>query len=80
MMRDCAINIDHIQTVSIGNKESLITALSAEKLAHVSGPTAFALDLWLRASRYYGAMKAPLTTNGDWQQHMTEDDRFHPAI
>jgi mRNA interferase MazF len=34
MPRDCAINLDHIQTVSKGKIGSLITRLSSEKLQH----------------------------------------------
>ncbi len=45
MKGDCAINLDHIQTVSKGRVGSIITALSAEKLEHVRGAILFALDL-----------------------------------
>jgi mRNA interferase MazF len=45
MKRDCAINLDHIQTVSKGKIESLITALSADKLQQVSDAIQFALNL-----------------------------------
>jgi len=45
MKRDCAINLDHIQTVSKGRIGSLITALSAEKLEQVREAILFALDL-----------------------------------
>jgi len=45
MMRDCAINFDHIQTVSKKKVEGLITVLSTEKLHEVSEAIEFALDL-----------------------------------
>jgi mRNA interferase MazF len=45
MPRDCAINCDHIQTVSRGKVGSLITVLSPVKMAEVSDSIAFALDL-----------------------------------
>ena len=45
MMRDCAINCDHIQTVSKNNIGGLITVLSAAKLDEVSEAVSFALDL-----------------------------------
>lgn len=45
MKRDCAINLDHIQTVSKGKIESLITTLSADKLQQVSDAIQFALNL-----------------------------------
>jgi mRNA interferase MazF len=45
MKRDCAINLDHIQTVSKGKIESLITALSADKLQQVNDAIQFALNL-----------------------------------
>jgi len=43
--RDCAINLDHIQTVSKGRIGSLITAISADKLVQVRRAIIFALDL-----------------------------------
>jgi len=43
--KDCAINFDHIQTVSKGKIGSLITTLSADKLERVSEAIQFALDL-----------------------------------
>jgi mRNA interferase MazF len=43
MPRDCAINLDHLQTVSRGRIESLITTLSAQKLAAVERALLFAL-------------------------------------
>ena len=45
MLRDCAINFDHIQTVSKGKIGSLITALSPEKLKHVTVAITFTLGL-----------------------------------
>jgi mRNA interferase MazF len=45
MLRDCAINCDHIQTVSKGKIGSLITTLSMEKLKQVRRAILFALDL-----------------------------------
>jgi len=45
MQHDCAINLDHIQTVSKGNTGSLITVLSTEKLVQVREAIAFVLGL-----------------------------------
>lgn len=45
MTRDCAINCDHIQTVSRAKIGSLITRLSKEKLEQVREAVHFALDL-----------------------------------
>ena len=45
MQRDCAINFDHIQTVSKGKIGSLITRLSFEKLKQVREAILFVLDL-----------------------------------
>jgi len=45
MKRDCAINLDHIQTVSKGRIGALITTLSGEKLLRVRKAILFALDL-----------------------------------
>jgi mRNA interferase MazF len=45
MTKDCAINFDHIQTVSKGKIGSLITTLSADKLEQVGVAIQFALDL-----------------------------------
>ena len=45
MTRDCAINFDHIQTVSKGKIGSLITTLPADKLEQVSMAIQFALYL-----------------------------------
>jgi len=43
MPRDCAINLDHIQTVSKGKIGSLITQLSADKMLEAKRALAFAL-------------------------------------
>ena len=45
MRRDCAVNFDHIQTVSRGKIGSLITTLSSEKLREVRKSVLFALNL-----------------------------------
>ena len=45
MTKDCAINFDHIQTVSKGKIGSLITTLSADKLEQVREAIQFAVDL-----------------------------------
>ena len=45
MSKDCAINFDHIQTVSKGKIGSLITTLSMDKLEQVSAAIQFALNL-----------------------------------
>ena len=45
MQRDCAINFDHIQTVSKRKIGSLITRLSSEKLKQAREAISFALDL-----------------------------------
>ena len=45
MKRDCAVNCDHIQTVSKVKIGSLITSLSTEKLEQVRDALIFALDL-----------------------------------
>ena len=43
--RDCAVNFDHIQTVSKGKIGSLITTLSTDKLEQVREAIQFALDI-----------------------------------
>ncbi len=43
MPRDCAINLDHIQTVSRGRIGPLITTLSAEKMLLLRAALLFAL-------------------------------------
>jgi mRNA interferase MazF len=45
MPRNCAINCDHIQTVSKSRIGSLITSLPLEKMDQVSRAISFALDL-----------------------------------
>jgi len=45
MLKDCAVNFDHIQTVSKGKIGSLITTLSPDKLEQVSEAINFALNL-----------------------------------
>ena len=41
--RDCAVNLDHLQTVSKGKIGSLITTLSAGKMQQVHASLQFAL-------------------------------------
>lgn len=45
MGRNCAINFDHVQTVSKKKIGSAITTLSAEKLQQIRKAISFALDL-----------------------------------
>jgi mRNA interferase MazF len=45
MHNDCAINCDHIQTVSKSNVGPLITSLSKEKLNEIRDAVNFALNL-----------------------------------
>jgi len=45
MHNDCAINCDHIQTVSKSNVGSMITSLSKEKLSEIRDAINFALNL-----------------------------------
>ncbi len=45
MPGDCAVNFDHIQTVSKGKIGSLIATLPDAKLSQVREAIAFALDL-----------------------------------
>ena len=45
MPRECAVNCDHIQTVSKGKIGSLITTLSAEQIERVREAISFALAL-----------------------------------
>jgi len=45
MPRDCAINCDHLQTVSKGKLGSLITSLPPTKIAAVARAIRFALDI-----------------------------------
>lgn len=48
MPQDCAINFDHIQTVSKGRLGALITTLSAAKMREAASAIAFALGLGRR--------------------------------
>jgi mRNA interferase MazF len=45
MHQDCAINCDHIQTVSKSRLGALLTTLSTAKMREVSAAVAFALGL-----------------------------------
>ena len=45
MFRDCAVNCDHLQTVTKARLGSLITTLSQRKMDRVSKAIRFALDL-----------------------------------
>jgi mRNA interferase MazF len=45
MHNDCAVNCDHIQTVSKSNIGSMITSLSKEKLSEIRNAINFALNL-----------------------------------
>jgi mRNA interferase MazF len=45
MIKDCAINFDHIQTVSKGKVGSLITTLPKDKLEQVNAAIQFTLNL-----------------------------------
>jgi mRNA interferase MazF len=45
MDRDCAVNLDHVQTVPKGRIGSLVTTLSREKLHRVGEALSFALEL-----------------------------------
>jgi mRNA interferase MazF len=45
MATDCAVNCDHIQTVSKAKVGSVITRLSSSKMAQVAGAIRFAIDL-----------------------------------
>ncbi len=45
MLKDCAINFDHIQTVSKNKLGPLILTLTREKLLEVGEAILFALDL-----------------------------------
>ena len=45
MPRDCAVNCDHLQTVSKGKIGSLITSLTTVKLVDVGRAIRFALDI-----------------------------------
>jgi len=45
MPRDCAVNCDHLQTVSKGKIGALITSLPRTKMAEVGRAIRFALDI-----------------------------------
>ncbi len=45
MPKDCAVNCDHLQTVSKGKIGSLITFLPPEKMTAVGEAVRFALDM-----------------------------------
>jgi mRNA interferase MazF len=45
MPLDCAVNCDHLQTVSKGKIGSLITSLPSEKMVDVGRAIRFALDI-----------------------------------
>jgi mRNA interferase MazF len=45
MPRDCAVNCDHLQTVSKGKIGSLITSLPQAKMVDVGRAIRFALDI-----------------------------------
>ncbi len=45
MPRECAVNCDHLQTVSKGKIGPLITSLSSEKMVEVGRAIRFALDI-----------------------------------
>jgi len=45
MLRDCAVNCDHLQTVSKGKIGSLITSLTPKKITTVGRAICFALDI-----------------------------------
>ncbi len=45
MPKDCAINCDHLQTVSKGKIGSLIVELSVQKMMAVHNAICFALDM-----------------------------------
>ncbi len=45
LARDCAVNCDHLQTVSRGRLGATISRLSEEKMNRVAAAIRFALDL-----------------------------------
>jgi mRNA interferase MazF len=45
MLQDCAVDCDHIQTVSKSRLGALLATLSAAKMREVSNAVAFALGL-----------------------------------
>jgi mRNA interferase MazF len=44
MAKECAVNLDHLQTVAKGKIGSLITTLSADKMQQMRSSLLFALD------------------------------------
>ena len=44
MPKECAVNLDHLQTVAKGKIGSLITTLSADKMQQMRSSLLFALD------------------------------------
>ena len=44
MSKDCAVNLDHLQTVSKGKIGTLITTLAAAKMQQVRSSVIFALE------------------------------------
>ena len=45
MPRDCAVNLDHVQTVSKGKVGDFISELSPDKISDLRAALSFALDL-----------------------------------
>ena len=45
MPRECAVNLDHVQTVSKGKIGALITRLRPDRMSEVTRSLRFALDL-----------------------------------
>ena len=45
MMRECAVNCDHLQTITRGKLGALVTTLSASKMNEVAAAIRFALAL-----------------------------------
>ena len=45
MSMDCAVNLDHIQTVSKSKIGPLITTISSDRLTEVAGAIRFALNI-----------------------------------
>ena len=45
MPRECAVNLDHVQTVSKGKIGGLIAELSPDKISDLRAALSFALDL-----------------------------------
>ena len=43
--RECAVNCDHLQTISRGKLGAVLTTLSVSKMEEVAAATRFALDL-----------------------------------